>query len=64
MIKDLAKCMKPYKVTFILAVITVILESMMEVSLPFLMNVLITNRSIYKIVGEKTNSFEYNDFAN
>ncbi len=43
MIKDLAKCMKPYKVTFILAVITVILESIMEVSLPFLMNVLITN---------------------
>ena len=25
---------------------------------------LINNRSIYKIVGEKTNSFEYNNFAN
>lgn len=43
MIKKFARFMKPYKKQFILAICCVVLESMLEVSLPFLMNVLLKN---------------------
>ena len=43
MIKKFSKFMKPYKKEFILAILCVVIECICEVTLPFLMNVLIKN---------------------
>ena len=43
MVKKFARFIKPYKKEFIVAILCIILECVSEVSLPFLMNVLITN---------------------
>ena len=43
MVKKFARFIKPYKKEFIIAILCIVLECMSEVSLPFLMNILITN---------------------